>query len=365
MYKSNYKLIIVLIVFCLCVLSKSLVLYCFAATETTKERAGFKLEGAVFHDELWEKYRVIAPEGGGGNGEGGGASGANANNAGNSGSGDSSGGIMGKAAGRGTTGSKTADQIRAVQEAIRESQEVERQKELETARDRIRASESIKERESIQESIKKRMAQESVKSKIIAATPRETIIVSTQVIEPEITEAEITPTSRANIIIIDSEPEIIESPTSNIIYETTMQSIEDNSPMESYLESSLQKEAEYIAQSIEESESVRMSMALDKKGAKGGVDPESETDKSGDSDNEESMGIAKEEGMYQLETSGDHAGKKVFLFDTNGNIGFDKDRLTVSSIRWLMKVLIITLFVIGALVFIISSKDKKPKKGYF
>lgn len=364
MYRINYKLIFLIIFFCLFATNKSFVLYCFAATETTKERAGFKLEGAVFHDELWEKYRVIAPEGGGANGEGGGASGANANSAGNSGTNDSSGGIMGSAAGRGTTGSKTADQIRAVQEAIRESQEAERQKELETARDRIRASESIKERESIQESIKKRIAQESVKSKIIAATPRETIVVNTELVEPEITEEEIVPTSRANIIIIDSEPEIIESPTSNV-YETTIESIEENSPMESYFESSLQKEAEYIAQSIEESESIRMSMALEKKGAKGGEDPESETDKSGDDDNEESMGIAKEEGMYQLETSGDHAGKRVFLFDTNGNIGFDKDRLTVSSIRWLMKTLIIALFIIGAVVFIISSKDKKPKKGYF
>lgn len=364
MYRINYKLIFFLLVFYICVFNKSLILNCFAATETTKERSGFKLEGAVFHDELWEKYRVIAPEGGGANGEGGGASGINADSAGNSGSGNSSGGIMGSAAGMGTTGSKTADQIRAVQEAIRESKEIERQRELETARDRIKASESIKERESIQESIKKRIAQESVKSKIIAATPRETIVVRTELVEPEITQEEIVPTSRANIIIVDSEPEIIESPTSNV-YEMTMQSIEENSPMESYFESSLQKEAEYIAQSIEESESVRMSMALDKKGAKGGVNPESETDKSGDDDNEESMGIARDEGMYQLEITGDHAGKRVFLFDTNGNIGFDKDRLTVSSIRWLMKTLIIALFVIGALVFIISSKDKKPKKGYF
>lgn len=69
MYRINYKLIFLIIFFCLFATNKSFVLYCFAATETTKERAGFKLEGAVFHDELWEKYRVIAPEGGGANGE--------------------------------------------------------------------------------------------------------------------------------------------------------------------------------------------------------------------------------------------------------------------------------------------------------
>ena len=57
----------------------------YAATvpsETTRKKTvGHKIEGAEYYDEMWEKFRVIAVDNGGGNGEGGGAGGDEALNA--------------------------------------------------------------------------------------------------------------------------------------------------------------------------------------------------------------------------------------------------------------------------------------------
>ena len=160
-----------------------------APTSTKKNKTvGHKIEGAEYYDEMWDKFRVIAVDNGGGSGEGGGAGDSNASNAGNSGSYNDAGGTFGQAAGvglgagnnqntagegagtnGGSTGSATADALRKLKAQIEESRAESLAKVLETAINASSVAASIAERESIQESIQKRLQQESIKAKIAQA----------------------------------------------------------------------------------------------------------------------------------------------------------------------------------------------------
>lgn len=157
--------------------------------ETTKKKPhGHKVEGAEYHEELWNKFSVIAADNGGGSGEGGGAGDSDAKNAGNAGEYDEAGGTFGDAAGigqgsgnmqnvsgegagnrGGSTGSITADALRQLRLNIEESRAESLARYLETAVNAAAVAESIAKRESEQESIQRKMQQESVRARLAAA----------------------------------------------------------------------------------------------------------------------------------------------------------------------------------------------------
>lgn len=99
------------------------------------------------------------------------------------------------------------------------------------------------------------------------------------------------------------------------------------------------------------------------KGSKGGKDAEADEDMTGDEGENESMGNADEKGKYQLETKGEFAGKKVFELKQNGNIGFEPEHLSIAGLKNFMTSVLTLLMMIGALLFVFSTKDKN--KGYF
>ena len=167
-------------------------------TETTKKKPrGVKVENAEFHDEYWDKFRVITAEGEGGSGTGGGQAGTgqsgatgsgvsngvnNASgiagtggsaNAGGSGSGNNSGGPGG---GNSSVNYNVQSnrEIRESREAAQAARESSIAAELATAKNRESVRASIAERESIQESIKKRLIQESIKQKVFGDSYVET-----------------------------------------------------------------------------------------------------------------------------------------------------------------------------------------------
>ena len=192
-------------------------------TETTESRRpiGHKVAGAEYYDYLdeYDKHSIIITEGGGGagdgsNGSGGnssGGSGTSSGNQGNGGTGNSSGGVgggnvgtnfggtgtgsNGLATGAGSsanTGSNAgsgggtgsgydgAAALRSLRQAIEESRAESYARLLETAEDKNKAMESIRERESIQESIKKEMAKESIMQKFYGETYVKESVVPTE-----------------------------------------------------------------------------------------------------------------------------------------------------------------------------------------
>lgn len=102
-------------------------------------------------------------------------------------------------------------------------------------------------------------------------------------------------------------------------------------------------------------------------GSKGGNDSEAEQDKAGDAGKEQNKGDAKDSGKGQREESEEHRGKKIFEIDNEGDVGIKEEAVAIHTISpRLIAVLIITLlFIIGVLLLIDRSIDKKDKHNYF
>ena len=201
--------------------------------EETKKRGpyGHAVPGAEYHDEYFDKYRVITSELGGDGGGGGGANGNGAKDAGNGGTGDSSGGKGGVSAGIGTgggvntaqglgsgnsgngnsigsgvgsggnggssgegagsggSGKEALNSLREVIEASRQAYANQRAesiaRQLETAKNKQKALESIEQSEKIAESESKKAAQESTKAYVYAETSQTKEIVAPETVAKE------------------------------------------------------------------------------------------------------------------------------------------------------------------------------------
>lgn len=367
-----------------------------STTETTKKKTiGAKIEGAEYYDELWEKYRVIAVDNGGGSGGGGGAGDNNQSHAGNSGTSNEAGGVFGEAAGQGlgsgntqgvagtgggTTGSKTADALRAQILAIEESRQESIAKVIESAVNESIAKESIKIQESILESSYKKYKQESIKQKL---APKETQAYETPAIEfietqkattreleikddtkaptkseTRETTAEIAP---SEVTVSDEEPGdfIEETEPKNRITKTLIQEIEKPTSEPTYEVKELMidaptRNAEADSNEIEEGA-----------GSKGGKDAEADEDMSEEAGKEESAGNARERGKSQAEDFGKNGGKKIFELDRTGNLGLNPDRTPVTNGKTVTILAGAAIFIIGVLTYLLSIRDKKDKGNYF
>ena len=102
----------------------------------------------------------------------------------------------------------------------------------------------------------------------------------------------------------------------------------------------------------------------DGRGSKGGEDAEKEEDKTGDDGENESLGNANDRGKYQKETEGEHAGKKIFELDRNGDLGLNPEHLSVTNMKGMVFAVIMVMFLLGALTFVIGTKDRK-NNNYF
>ncbi len=411
--------------------------------ETTKKKShGHKVEGAEYHEELWDKFSVIAADNGGGSGEGGGAGDSDAKNAGNAGEYDEAGGTFGGAAGiglgssdtknisgegagssGGSTGSVTADALRRLRINIEESRAESIAQVLESAANAESVAASIAEREREQESIQRRMQQESVRARLAArrtdnfgaydnkvppsrnyTVARETVQVSEPRANVIINEETISPVnnnvtlydgnnivpSEVNTEVFDNYISIPMPETVATFYEnndlnipTTVREVESQyeeiSTMVSletfdtplvYEETSAIIEEEIVteAQTVEMTtikETENLSDETEGKGSKGGKDAEADEDLQGKDGENESQGSAEEKGKYQLETQGEFAGKKVFELKQNGNFGFEPEHLSVVGVKSFMTSTFTLLLLIGALLFIVGTGDKKSKGSYF
>lgn len=384
-------------------------------TESTKRKTiGAKIEGAEYYDELWEKYRVIAVDNGGGSGGGGGAGDSNQSHAGNSGTSNEAGGVFGEAAGQGlgsgntqnvagnsagTTGSKTADALRAQKQAIEESRAESIAKVLESAANESIAREYIERQESIIESYYKKQRQESIKQSLAA---KETYVYETPAIEtietreksthdleikddtktptksPYETTAEIAPLEytissiEPGDLVEETEPKnqitpkalikSIDSPTAEYKYketETITSTVEETlevyeSPNIESIESAPLRDAE--ADNIETYEGM---------GSKGGKDAEADEDMSEEAGKEESAGNAKERGKSQAENYGKNGGKKIFELDRTGNLGINPDRTPVTDGKVATIFAGSLIFILGVASYLLSMRDKKDKRNYF
>ena len=102
----------------------------------------------------------------------------------------------------------------------------------------------------------------------------------------------------------------------------------------------------------------------DGRGSKGGEDAEKEEDMTGDDGENESLGNANDRGKYHKETEGENAGKKIFELDRNGDLGLNPEHLSVTNMKGMMTAVISLLFLLGALTFVIGTKDRK-NNNYF
>lgn len=320
----------------------------------------------------------------------------------------------------GSTGSVKADALRALKAKIEESRAESLKRVLETANNVESVAASIAERESIQSSIQKRMQQESIRARIVQAetqrqyeTPvfieettrtirnletRAEISAPTSVSNYRITisERDLTPTpvyveefnplveAAETVAISDVEPgdfvqvtnakssvttninqTVVNSPTSaenevsnEAVTETTLETFD--SPI---VEEETTKEIE--SEENETNKDEKIADEEDGKGSKGGQDAEQDEDLTGDDGENESMGMAEEQGQYQKETEGEFAGKRIFELDRNGDLGLNPEHLSVTNMKGLMTAVITLLFLLGALTFVIGTKDKIKKNNYF
>ncbi len=400
-----------------------------AESTSKKKTVGHKMEGAEYYDELWDKFSVIAIDNGGGSGEGGGAGDNNASNAGNNGNYNDAGGTFGQAAGVGTgtgnqqnqggvgsgstggyTGSAAADALRAIKAKAEKEREESIAKVLETASDKQAARESITKRESIEASIQKRLQQESIKAKIAAEeksnqyeTPVYVESTTRKKTTYDIKKETNVPTSEREISVNDNIEHMLPSATEkkdiydsnhetvvaeeitisdyepgDFIENTEAKSKVDKDVKETVSAPTSEKKDEYDTTASSESNNDETTVVdeestekkLDNeteegKGSKGGKDAEADEDQMGEAGQNESEGNAENKGKYQLETEGDYAGKKVFDLERNGNLGLDPEHLSVTNMKGFVTSTLILLFSLGALVFILSTRDKKSSKNYF
>lgn len=396
-------------------------------TETTKRKTvGHKIEGAEFHEELWDKINVIAADNGGGSSEGGGAGDSNSSNAGNKGAYSDAGGTFGEAAGvglgtgnkanqsgtgsgvsGGSTGSVVADALRKMKADIEESRAESIAKVLETAKDAESVAASIAERESIQASIQKKLQQESIKNKIAQAefqkqyetpvyvettTRKITYESSKEITEPNVVNnvkyydldnkmpvKNDNSTVYDNNDIVPSEMNVYDYDQANLLQPTTRKvddysdsTVEKPTGEEKQVESQVTNETiETFDSPIIEEETTtdnknqELSDVEEGKGSKGGKDAEADEDMTGNDGENESMGNANDRGKYQQETEGEYAGKKVFELKQNGNLGLDPEHLSVTGLRGLVSAVITLLFLLGALLFVLSTRDRFKRDNYF
>lgn len=102
-------------------------------------------------------------------------------------------------------------------------------------------------------------------------------------------------------------------------------------------------------------------------GSKGGKDSDAEQDKEGDAGKEQNKGDANDSGKGQREDEGEHHGKKIFEIDNEGDVGSKEEVVAVHSIspRLIGMLTIALLFIIGILLLVDRSIDKKDKHNYF
>ena len=324
----------------------------------------------------------------------------------------------------GTTGSVKADSLRALKAQIEESRAESIRRILETAKNAESVKESIAERESIQSSIQKRIQQESIKAKIAQAetqkqyetpvyieeTLRRNQVMQTQVetvsptsverlaavfdnnVKPTpayVEEYEIVVEEAQTVTLSEFEPGdfVSETVAKNVVTNKVSQ-VQVDSPTSERVETMAETmpettlkvfdapiieeetsaaESEVASQeSAEETEEKKeISDEEDGKGSKGGEDAEKEEDMTGDDGENESLGNADNHGKYHLETEGDYAGKKIFELERNGNIGLDPEHLSVTNMKGMMTAVMTLLFLLGALTFVLGTRDKIKKNNYF
>lgn len=322
----------------------------------------------------------------------------------------------------GSTGSVKADALRALKAQIEESRTESLKRVLETAANAESVAASIAERESIQSSIQKRMQQESIKARIaqaetqkqyetpvfIEATSRiqQSLEIRAETLSPTsstnenitIVENDLTPTPRyveeynplSNPVevveISDFEPgdfvqatnaknrityninqTVVDRPTSDQneteVVESTMETF-DSPIVEEETTADLTETSESEEETkVEENNEV--GDEEDGKGSKGGQDAEKEEDMTGDDGENESEGNADERGKFQLETEGEFSGRKVFELERTGNIGLDPEHLSVTNMKGLVSAVLTLLFLLGALTFVLGTKDKIKRNNYF
>ena len=383
-------------------------------TSTKKNKTvGHKIEGAEWYPELYGKSSVWGVPNGGGSGEGGGAGDSNASNAGNSGAYNDAGGVLGGAAGvglgagsnknvsgegasnkGGSTGSATADALRALKMQMEALKAESLAKVLETAVDASSVAASIAERESMQESIKKRLQQESIKAKIAQAETQKQYETPVYIEETErqyrsnLDLETVRPTQTQGHTFIDLDrnvkptagtsfyeendtqirptgasekeevlKETLETYDSPIIPEETSEVVEEET---SYPDSLVDVYEQYIPMPTEMNTDVE-----EGQGSKGGKDAEALEDMKGDDGENESKGNAEEKGKTQQESKGEFAGKKIFELKQNGDIGFEPEHLSILGVKRYIKGVLILLMLTGALIFVTGTRDKRKKDKYF
>lgn len=324
----------------------------------------------------------------------------------------------------GTTGSVKADALRELKAQIEESRAESLRRVLETAKNAESVAASIAERESIQSSIQKKIQQESIKAKITQAETQkqyetpvyvEETLRRNQVIQ---TQAEtVSPTSVERLAtVFDNqmkptpayveEYEIVREETQSVtisefepgdfVAETIAKNRVTNNINQTQINSPTSERVETDAQTVPEStlkvfdapiveeetsiveseetsqedltESTEIKDISDEeegKGSKGGEDAEKEEDMTGDDGENESLGNADNRGKYHLETEGEYAGKKIFELERNGNFGLDPEHLSVTNMKGMMTAVMTLLLLLGALAFVLSTRDRFKKNNYF
>ena len=171
----------------------------------------------------------------------------------------------------------------------------------------------------------------------------------------------LTPTSeRVGVVVENTIPSVEQK------NEETMDSLTPISEQQETAESNVMESVNQTAQL--ETEHIEEKEAADKEdgaGSKGGQDAEADEDMTGDDGVNESVGNADEHGQFQLETKGDNSGRKIFELDTTGDFGLNPEHLSVTNMRGMMFALLSILISLGALTFILGSRDKNEKKNYF
>lgn len=183
----------------------------------------------------------------------------------------------------------------------------------------------------------------------------ETDIVPTATMtQDSIEESTIVPTTEMTVeeTMVPTTVETIATYETNDVESNTTETIENTS--ETYEIASSETDAEESKIEDEEGE-----------GSKGGDDANAYEDKEGDGGSNEKMGDANEKGEFQLETKGEFSGKKVFEIEITGNVGIEPDHLSVTNMNALMTFSIISMFLLGILLFLLSTRDKKDKHNYF
>lgn len=324
----------------------------------------------------------------------------------------------------GSSGSALADALRALKEEIAESRAESLAKYLETALNASVTAESVAKRMREQESIQKKLAQESIMQKFAPKETKaihETLKMETyeykksyvnETTNIDVTAPTANETERLNASIVDKnhmqttehvidavdiikaqiskqkefesimaptseyvDPEIappeIDSPKANtpIISEIEPGDIvaqEESIKAEQTIQQSIQKaQQESMDNAMSEEESTGEKESDEGKGSKGGENPEEDQDKTGDDGSNESKGNANDKGQFQADKNGEHAGKKVFEIEVNGNLGFHPDRMSHISARKVAIAICSIVFILGAIVHLLSTRDKKDKRNYF